>query len=76
MGRVLGRGVVAESQGSPGRWLWLWGSSEMGVCSPGLGVVCRAGLPTAGRTTGGFDLCPQSPGFTGVEVRGGRAWCT
>lgn len=70
MGRVLGRGVVARVQGSPGRGCGCGGSSRDGECAAGLGWCAEQDCPLL-EGHGGFDLCPQSPGFTGVEVREG-----
>ena len=72
MGRALGGGVVAGVQGSPGCGCSCGGSSQGGECATGLGWCAEEDCPLL-EGHGGLDLCPQSPGLTGVEVReGGR----
>lgn len=70
MGRVLGGGVVARVQGSPGHGCGHGESSQGGECAAGLGWYEEQDCPLL-EGHGGLDPCPQSPGLTGVEVREG-----
>lgn len=74
MGRVLGRGVVARVQGSPGRGCGCGGVAEMGSVQQGWGGV-QSRTAHCWKDNGGFDLCPAVTRLhrSGGE-RGRQSW--